>query len=481
MSLGTRKQWITTALLAALHSAPGCLSTALVAELGAEEASKVEQTMGLLHEAELVKYVTEIGEKLVASSSRPEGPWSFQIVDLPEPNAFALPGGHIYVSRGLLALVNSEDELAGVIGHEIGHVTAAHAEKRIRAAVATSPVSIASGLAGFATGIVSPSLGRMVARTGQVLTSGLVIAPYGRSQENEADAIGQGLAAKSGYDSAGISHFLRTLARELTLLAGAEREPSFLDTHPMTSDRVARTKARSETLTSASGRPVAGDRADLLSRLEGVIVGEDPVQGVFRESLLLHPALDLAVRFPVGWKFVNTPTSVAALSPSQDALVALSIAEQNASLDSLVREFEAEQDGLSFERFEVRQLPAARTRVSSRKRFVEITLIAYRGDVYSILAQSTGPNAAEYAPAFDATARSFRALRGSERDSIEELRLRAHTARAGETLAAIAKRTGSSWSAEQVAVANALDPDTVLRDSQLVKVAVPQAYTPRER
>jgi predicted Zn-dependent protease len=140
MSLGTRKQWITIALLAALHSAPGCLSTALVAELGAEEASKVEQTMGLLHEAELVKYVTEIGEKLVASSGRPEGPWSFQIVDLPEPNAFALPGGHIYVSRGLLALVNSEDELAGVIGHEIGHVTAAHAEKRIRAAVATSPV-----------------------------------------------------------------------------------------------------------------------------------------------------------------------------------------------------------------------------------------------------------------------------------------------------------------------------------------------------
>jgi predicted Zn-dependent protease len=370
------------------------------------------------------------------------------------------------VSRGLLALVNSEDELAGVIGHEIGHVTAAHAEKRIRASVATSPVAIATGLAGFATSIVSPSLGRMVASSGQLITSGFVIAPYGRSQENEADAIGQALAAKTGYDPAGIAQFLHTLDREMTLLTGEERRPSFLDTHPMTADRVSKTAQRANTLTRLPGSPVARDQADVFARIEGIVVGHDPAQGVFRENVFLHPELDVALTVPVGWKPVNTPTAVGALSPAGDALVAASIAGQDVSLDALVARLESEQ-------------PAARTRVSDRNRFVQLTLIGYRGDVYSVLGQSSGSNAAQYAQTFDTTARSFRALRRSERRSLVEVRLRVRKARSGEDAAALAKRTGSSWSAAQVAVANALEEDTRLRGGQLMKVGIPQAYTPR--
>jgi predicted Zn-dependent protease len=184
--------------------------------------------------------------------------------------------------------VNSEDELAGVIGHEIGHVTAQHSEKRIRATLATAPVSIVTGLGGAVAGIVAPRLGHMVAGTGQLLTAG-VIAPFSRSQENEADVIGQGLAAKAGYDPLGISTFLHTLDREVKLLLGKERKSSFLDTHPMTPERVAKTKDNARTLVRAKGRPIARDRADLYSRLEGIVVGEDPVQGVFVEEVFLHP------------------------------------------------------------------------------------------------------------------------------------------------------------------------------------------------
>ena len=479
MSIETNGIRSVAALFASAFLLHGCVTSARIAELGAEEAKKVEQSMGLVRDAELERYVAAIGRKLAASSDRPAGPWRFQIVDMPEPNAFALPGGYVYVSRGLLALVNSEDELAGVIGHEIGHVTAAHAEKRIRASVATSPVAIATGLAGFATSIVSPSLGRMVASSGQLITSGFVIAPYGRSQENEADAIGQALAAKTGYDPAGIAQFLHTLDREMTLLTGEERRPSFLDTHPMTADRVSKTAQRANTLTRLPGSPVARDQADVFARIEGIVVGHDPAQGVFRENVFLHPELDVALTVPVGWKPVNTPTAVGALSPAGDALVAASIAGQDVSLDALVARLESEQSSLTFERFRIRDLPAARTRVSDRNRFVQLTLIGYRGDVYSVLGQSSGSNAAQYAQTFDTTARSFRALRRSERRSLVEVRLRVRKARSGEDAAALAKRTGSSWSAAQVAVANALEEDTRLRGGQLMKVGIPQAYTPR--
>ena len=459
----------------------GCVTRGQEAKLGAEEAKKVEQTMGLLRDAKLEPYVRAIGEKLAAVSNLPEGPWYFMVVDVPDPNAFALPGGFIYVTRGLVALVNSEDELAGVIGHEIGHVTARHTSKRISAAVLTAPVSIATGIAGLAVSIVSPSLGNVLAGTGPLLTGGLVIAPFSRKQENQADQIGQKLAARAGYDPAGISHFLHTLDREVTLLAGEERSFHFLDSHPMTPGRVEKTAKRAKELEPAAGRPVARSHSDFLGRIEGIVVGEDPAQGVFEGHRFMHPELDLALDFPVGWKTANTAGAVGAVSPGQDALVAMRIAAKDSTLDATVAQMQKEQSDLRFERFEIRGLPAARTELNSRGHSAHITLIGYRDDVLAILGQSTEKVAKQYAAVFDATAQSFRALRKSERAAIREARLRVRTARSGETPAGIAERTGSVWKAEQIAVANAVEADEAFRQGHEVKVSIEQAYTPRTR
>jgi predicted Zn-dependent protease len=459
----------------------GCVSSTRIAELGAEEATKIEQSMGLMGDAELARYVAAIGRKLAAGSDRPQGPWKFQIVDAPEPNAFALPGGYVYISRGLLVLINSEDELAGVLGHEIGHVTAAHVERRIRASVATAPVSIASGLAGLATGILSPSLGRMVSSSGQALQTGLVIAPYGRAQENEADQIGQALAAKAGYDPGGISSFLRTLEREVALLDDQPHDRGILRTHPITADRVAKTEERSPSLMRMPGHPIARDQADLFARIDGIVVGADPAQGVIRDNVAIHPELDVVITFPIGWQLMNTREAVGAMSPAKDALLAVAIAERNVSLDALVAKLEREQSGLQFERFRIRDLPAARTRMNDRSRFIDLTMIEYRGDVYSLLGQSAASSAEQYGKVFDSTARSFRALNNREWRSLEESRLRIREVRAGQTAAAVTKHTGSSWSAEQIAVANAIDADQRLDAGRLLKVGIPQAYTPRNR
>jgi len=465
-------------LAGTLLVAHGCVTSSRLATMGDEQAAEVEQAMGLVVETKPTKYIAALGRKLAALSELPGGPWTFQVVDTREPNAFALPGGHIYVSRGLLALVNSEDELAGVIGHEIGHLTARHSEKRIRATIATSPVAIATGIGGAAVGIVSSRLGSVVAGTGQLLTAS-VIAPYGRSQENEADRIGQGLAAKAGYAPSGISTFLHTLGREDTLLRGEERKSSFLDTHPMTPERVAKTKETASKLTPAVGRPIARDRADFFSHIAGIVVGEDPAHGVFKEQLFLHPEFDLAITFPMDWETLNTADAVAAVHSSEEAVVSLRIAENDTELASVIKLLQAEQNGLRFQRFEISGLPAANTLVTAKGQVSDITLIEYRGNVYAIVGYATGDNAARYLKSFSATAGSFRALRSQERSSLEESRLRVQTARSGETPADVAKRTGSTWSSEELAVANGIEAGMSFQKGQPVKVAIAQPYTPR--
>jgi predicted Zn-dependent protease len=476
-------RWRTRRLLLVLPAtallASACLTTSQEAQLGAEEAKKVEQTMGLVRDAKVDGYVRAIGEKIVAVSERPDGPWSFLVVDRPEPNAFALPGGYVYVTRGLLTLVNSEDELAGVIGHEIAHVTARHSSKRMGAAIVTAPIAIATGIAGLAVAIVSPFLGNIVAGTGQVLTTGLVLAPFSREQEHQADEIGQGLAARAGYDPAGISIFLHTLDREVELYTGKQQSFHFFASHPQTPDRVERTAQRATALTPAPARPVARGHSDFLARIEGIVVGEDPAQGLFRDSLFLHPEFDLAITFPEGWATQNAAMAVGATSPGKDALVALRLVAQDSSVDDAVKQIQAEEKGIAFERFEIRGLPAARTRLSDRDQTADVTLIGYRGDVFAVVGQSATRSAKGYAKVFDSTAVSFRALRRSERDSIRESRLRVRKARTGETPPAIVERTRSSWDSQRLAVANGVKVDEPFRSGEEVKVALSQPYTLR--
>ena len=169
-------------------------------ELGTQEADKVKKSMGLIDDPEIVAYVKAVGRRLAEHSPRKDVDYTFHIVDMEVPNAFALPGGYVYVSRGLLVLVNSEDELAGVMGHEIGHVAGRHAVQRVTRSVATSPFRIATGIAGAAASIVAPRVGNTIAGVGQV-ASAMVIAPYSRDQEREADRVGQEMAAKRGLES----------------------------------------------------------------------------------------------------------------------------------------------------------------------------------------------------------------------------------------------------------------------------------------
>jgi predicted Zn-dependent protease len=453
-------------------------------ELGAREALKVERTMGLIQDSELVAYVKALGGRLAAHSPRRDVDYSFYVVDMAEPNAFALPGGYVYVSRGLLALVNSEDELAGVMGHEIAHVAARHAVQRVTAATATSPVRIATGIAGAVTGIVAPRLGETIAGVGQV-TSALVIAPYSRSQEREADRVGQEIVADAGWDPNGLSSMLETLGREEALASGEARQNSFFATHPSMPERVSKTTEHATELKSSAAHPIARDRADLLAKLEGLLLGKDPAQGVFIENQFLQPILDFFLQFPAGWQNQNNRDFVAAKDPGGKGLVVVGIAGEGNDPVEVVRQLEQEQEKRLLENAEQKKINGlqavqmnAAVDTSEGRMGAAITWIAHKGLVFQIVGTSPVKNFNDYQEVFSETAHSFRPLTESDSSRIKEARLRIVRAQDEKTLSKLIQRVDSNWTPAKAAVANGIQPDDRLQEGHLIKVSIQQPYKP---
>ncbi len=245
MSLRTRQPRFVLASLAAALAATvvacatnpatgkkefSLMSEAQEVQLGQEMDPQIKQEMGVYDDAELQRYVSGVGMRLAKASERPNLPWHFTVVDEPAVNAFALPGGYIYVTRGILAFLNDEEQLAGVLGHEIGHVTARHSAQQY-----TKATSAGVGLALLS--IFVPE-----SRSFQGLAEnalGLLFLKHGRDDERQADRLGADYTAKTGWDPRGVAGMLRTLAR-LDEASGSRRGvPNFLSTHPAPAERVA--------------------------------------------------------------------------------------------------------------------------------------------------------------------------------------------------------------------------------------------------
>jgi len=458
------------------ESRPSLISEKKERELGQEAASEVERTIGLVQDPALVGYVREIGRRLVAQTPQPDAPYQFNVADETEPNAFALPGGFVYVTRGLLALANSEDELAGVMGHEIGHVVARHSVRQLEA---STPFSILFGIPSAIVGIVSPALGGIVGGVGK-LASGLVLAPYSRDQEREADQIGIQLAAKAGWDPTGLPSMLHTLEREEALAGGDPSRISFFANHPATPERVKDTTASAKTLTRGPGRPIAAPRPVFLARLDGLVIGQDPANGIFVKNVFQHPGLGLALEMPAGWKTKNTPVAAIASEPDRRAAVALQMsADGNDPLAGAREDGLDEKEMNQVTRTTIAGLPAAQLIAQDREVRMHLTWIAYRGHVYRVAGISP-PRAFEtYRETFARTAASFRPLRSEERERMTDVRLRPRPARGGEGVAAFVTRTGGTWKADQTAVANGIEAGSTLQDGFMMKVPIRQRYSDR--
>jgi predicted Zn-dependent protease len=445
------------------------------AQMGAEAAAQVEREIGLVRDPALEGYVAALGQRMVGSLAAPAFAYRFHVADMPEPNAFALPGGHVYVSRGLLALANDEAELANVIGHEIGHVVARHGVRRQSRATGIGLLSVLGTVAAAAIG--GQAAAQAVAQLGQVAGAGL-IADYSRDQERDADRIGQDLAARSGFDPHGMPAFLRSLERDTSLRQDEPRLPSFLDSHPVTAERIATTAARARELPVVPRPPVAGDRAAFLARIEGILLGPDPAEGVFRQDRFLHPTLGFAFVLPTGWKQVNQREAVGAIAPQGEALVVLQMQGGAARPVDAAAAF-ARQNGLRLENgrpVRIGGYDAYRARALARTQQgdlgLDLSWIAHPAGMFRIVGAAPAARFTAYAATLQGTATSFRGLYAEERRSIRSRHLAVVRARSGETLRALSLRSGNVWSVEQTAVANALDPSAPLPAGLSVKIAV---------
>ncbi len=447
-------------------------------ELGEESAKQVAEQMGLFDDPKLVSYIQSIGQRLAKNSPYQDVTYQFQIVDMQEPNAFALPGGYVYVSRGLLVLLNSEDELAGVIGHEIGHVAARHSVQRLTRA---APVGLVTGITSAAVGLVSPFLANTVSGTGTLINSA-ILAPYSREQENDADAIGQLLAVKSGWQPNGITHFLSTLERE-TVRQGQEGEGlAFLSTHPSTPKRVQATEIRAVELNAEGNSRVAVNsqtinQKDFLNKFNGLIVGLDARQGVIIEQDFLHPTMNIGLTFPDDWEITNQPQYVAAVTKQEDALLILQIQGEGNDPVKAAHDFlnEANAGSQKVEKLTVGGFPASQVSITSYKQEATVTWVAFQNQIFRLTSVNKNLGA-KYGQAMAQSVATFHQLTAKEKARISQQRLRIITARSNESLPRLLKRAGSEWDLVSCAIANSIQTDVLLKRGQLIKVVISEPF-----
>jgi predicted Zn-dependent protease len=347
------------------------ISEAQEIQMGQQAAQEVSQQLGLVDDEALQQYVQRVGAQLAEESERPNLPWTFRVVDDPTPNAFALPGGFIFMTRGMMDLMDSEAELAAVLGHEIGHVTARHSVTQIsRGQLAQLGLGVGS--------ILFPSAAQAVgglAQTGMQL----LFLSYGRDAERQADELGFRYALREGFD-----------VREM--------------------ERIAAAQARADTVTRG---PLNLGREAYLARIDGLVYGDDPRQGFFREGVFLHPELRFRIDFPQGWRTQNLPQAVNALAPQQDAILQLTLAQGANSAEDAARRFLSQQ-GLrpgQGGRQSVNGNPAVVSyfQAQSQQGVISgmVAFIEHGGRVYQVMAYTPAQVFSRYEPAFRRVIGSF--------------------------------------------------------------------------
>lgn len=285
-------------------------------EMGRQSAAAAESQLGLVDDQRLQDYVQRLGMQLATDSERPSLPWTFRVVDDPTPNAFAAPGGYIFFTRGLLALMGNEAEFVSVLGHEIGHVTARHAVSRMsRQQLAQIGLGVGS--------MVSPT----IAKFGELAAGGLQVLflSYGRDDERQADKLGYDYALAQNYDVREMPNVFAALEQSATL-AGRSPVPAWMASHPYPAERIDLIEQRLQTLPATSQARRVGED-EYMTHIDGLMYGPNPRNGYFEGSRFMHPELAFRLDMPSGWQTQNMAQFVVGGSPANDALIQLSIVE----------------------------------------------------------------------------------------------------------------------------------------------------------
>lgn len=430
--------------------------------MGREADAEITAQLGLVDDPQLQVYVSDLGRRLAAKSERPNLPWTFRVIDDPVVNAFALPGGFVYVTRGILAHMRSEAELAAVVGHEIGHVTAQHGVNQM------SKQQVAMG--GLIVGMIAMP---EVARSADLAQAGLglLFLKYGRADERQADDLGLRYMVGGGYETREMPKMFEVL-QAVGEIAGAGRIPNWLSSHPEPDQRRERASRLIEERKYPAGE-VAADR--LLRRTAGLAFGANPREGFFEKGVFYHPELAFRVAVPTGWKSANEKSRVVAVHPGQIAMVELALAK-GASAAAAADEF-LRQEGLTAGRatrqringldavaapFEV---PREQGALAGRALFVELD-----GRVLRLLGVALADRAGEVSAPVDEFLGSFARLTDRARLDVRPQRLELVELPRAMSFEEFQRRYPSDADPRVLALINGIDdPAASLRAGQLVK------------
>ncbi len=438
--------------------------------MGRQSDPEIVAFFGLYEDERLQQFINEKGKQMAAVSHRKNLPYEFKIVDSPVVNAFAVPGGYVYFTRGIMAHFNNEAEFAGVLGHEIGHITARHSAKQYSNAML--------GQVGLVAGsIISPEFAQMadLAQTGLQL----LFLKFGRDAESQSDELGVEYSTKIGYDASEMAGFFSTLDR---LGGEGEEVPTFLSTHPDPADRegkVAKLAAEWERKSKAQDLKV--NRDSYLKMIDGIVYGEDPKQGFVEDNVFYHPDLRFQFTIPGGWAVQNTPQQVQMAPGDGTAVMMLRLAQGNSLQD-------AAQAAVQNYQLEVRE--SAQTTVNglqaiavvgdqqgqqqqSAEQTVRVLMyfIGYGDQIYNLIGASSAANFNAYSQLFQSTFNTFRELTDASKLNKQPQRIKIRTVAQAGTLGNALQSMGVDQNRmEELAVLNGMTLSDNVARGMLIKV-----------
>ena len=446
------------------------------AQMGAQAHPQLLQEFGGAMTGPQAQYVEQVGKNIAVQSGLGNARDSFTVSLLNSPvnNAFAIPGGYVYTTRQLVALMDNEAELAAVLGHEVGHVAARHSQRRQANAQRNSLLGLLGAVVGSVVGGgIGQQLGQAAMQGSQLLT-----LSFSRSQETEADRLGIRYLQGAGYDPNAMSTVLASLAAQNSLDAqlqgrGDARLPEWASTHPDPASRVREAASLTQGMTGVTNADT------FLTRIDGLLYGDDPAQGVIEGNQFIHPQLRLSFAAPQGFYMVNGTSAVSI--QGQGGQAQLSLAQYNGNLDSYVRNVFAALGGnqqqlapQSIQRTTVNGIPAAygTARVNSGNGQVDVAVFAYEfapDRAYHFQAITPAGRMGTFTPMFN----SMRRVTASEAANVIPRRIEVVTVRSGDTIQSLSRRMAYTNGQEaRFRVLNSLDSNAQLRAGQKVKLVV---------
>lgn len=431
---------------------------------------KILQEYSVYDDPELQAYVNDVGQRLAKKSHRSNLEFTFTLLDSPQVNAFALPGGFIYVTRGIMSYMTKEAHLAGVIGHEIGHVTAAHGAQR----------AAQSQLGTLATVAVAIGTGSQELAQASQMLGGALISGYGREQELQSDRLGAQYIAQNNYspdDMVGVIGILKDqelFAQEKARAEGRQVQGyhSLFSTHPKNDRRLQAAIAEADKLRDSS-QP-APDDGKFLRLTDGMAYGESEKQGITRKNKFYHKALDLFIEFPEGWRIQNTPSILAAIAPDSSQAIQLkmdSVAPPVDGIRYLGTKFPQFRDATQVQTNEdmaVAGIATLSDQESGRQQDLRVAMVTRGNQAYVI--SGVGKTQLPNQEFFD-VAKSVRRLKPSERKLAEGRSIKLIKAKRGETIASLVRKSNLDKYAEaQIRLINGLYPTGEPKAGQMIKI-----------